>query len=103
MLRGFQVGRLDRGRDLDRDEAFGGKQIVLTALVDDTEVSIALDIEPTNLPESTEVELRPLDPGDWLDDADRAALHEALAQSHRDVGAGRLIDAADILKALRLR
>jgi hypothetical protein len=59
--------------------------------------------EPTNLPEGTEVELLPLDPGDWLDDADRAALHAALAQSHRDVGAGRLIDAAEILKELRLR
>ena len=25
--------------------------------------------KPTNLPEGTEVELLPLDPGDWLDDA----------------------------------
>ena len=37
--------------------------------------------EPTNLPEGTEIELLPLDPGDWLDNADRAALHAALAQS----------------------
>ncbi len=59
--------------------------------------------EPTNLPEGTEVELLPLDPGDWLDDADRAALHAALAQSHCDVAAGQLIDAAEILKELRLR
>jgi hypothetical protein len=59
--------------------------------------------EPTNLPEGTEVELLPLDPGDWLDDADRAALHRALGQSQGDVAAGRLIDAADILKGLRLR
>ena len=28
--------------------------------------------EPTNLPEGTEVQLLPLDPGDWLDDEDRA-------------------------------
>jgi hypothetical protein len=57
--------------------------------------------EPTTLPEGTEVELLPLDPGDWLDDADRAALHAALAQSQADVAAGRLIDATDLLKELR--
>lgn len=59
--------------------------------------------EPTSLPEGTEVELLPLDPGDWLDDADRAALHAALAESQVDVAAGRLIDAADLLKELRSR
>lgn len=59
--------------------------------------------EPTNLPEGTEVELLPLDPGDWLDDADRAALHAALAESDADVAAGRLVDAADVLKELRAR
>jgi hypothetical protein len=53
------------------------------------------------LPEGTEVELLPLDPGDWLDDADRAALHAALAESEADVVAGRLMDAADLLKGLR--
>ena len=45
----------------------------------------------TTLPEGTELELLPLDPGDWLDDADRAALHAALAQSQADVDAGRLL------------
>jgi hypothetical protein len=59
--------------------------------------------EATNLPEGTEVELLPLDPGDWLDDKDRAALHEALAQSQADVAAGRLVDATDVLRALRAR
>jgi len=59
--------------------------------------------EPTTLPEGTELELLPLDPGDWLDDADRAALHAALAQSQADVAAGRLIDAADVIKGLRAR
>jgi hypothetical protein len=59
--------------------------------------------EPTTLPEGTEVELLPLDPGDWLDAADRAALHAALAQSQSDVAAGRLVDASDILKQLRTR
>lgn len=59
--------------------------------------------EPTSLPEGTELELLPLDPGDWLDDADRAALHAALARSQADVAAGRLIDAADVIKRLRAR
>jgi len=59
--------------------------------------------EPINLPDGTEIELLPLDPGDWLDEADRAALHAALADSDADVAAGRLIDAADILKELRSR
>jgi len=57
--------------------------------------------EPTNLPEGTEVRLLPLDPGDWLDDEDRAALHEALGQSEADLKTGRLLDAADVLKGLR--
>jgi hypothetical protein len=59
--------------------------------------------EPTDLPDGVEVELLPLDPGDWLDDQDRAALHAALRESDADVDAGRLIDAADVLKALRSR
>jgi hypothetical protein len=57
--------------------------------------------EPTDLPEGTEVELLPLDPGDWLDADDRAALHTALRESDADVAAGRLVDAAEILKDLR--
>jgi len=57
--------------------------------------------EPTDLPEGTEVDLLPLDPGDWLDPADRAALHEALLASEEDVKAGRLVDAEEVLKALR--
>ena len=59
--------------------------------------------EPTSLPEGTEMDLLPLDPGDWLDDADCVALHAALAQSQADVVAGRLVDAADVLKGLRSR
>ena len=57
--------------------------------------------EPTDLPEGPEVELLPLDPGDWLDDADRLALHNALAESEADIVAGRLVDAAEVLKGLR--
>ena len=57
--------------------------------------------EPTGLPEGTEVELLPLDPGDWLDADDRAALHAALRESDADVAAGRLVDADEILRDLR--
>jgi hypothetical protein len=59
--------------------------------------------EPTDLPEGTELELLPLDPGDWLDEADRTALHEVLRESDADVAAGRLVDAEEILKELRSR
>jgi len=59
--------------------------------------------EPTDLPEGTEIELLPLDPGDWLDDEDRAALHKALQDSEEDVKAGRLVDAAKVLRELRSR
>jgi hypothetical protein len=57
--------------------------------------------EPTDLPEGTEVDFLPLDPGDWLDLADRAALHQALAASQEDIEAGRLIDAEEVLRELR--
>jgi hypothetical protein len=59
--------------------------------------------EPTELPEGTEVSLLPLDPGDWLDETDRAALHDALQASNADVAAGRLVDAEQILTELRTR
>ena len=59
--------------------------------------------EPTDLPDGTVVELLPLDPGDWLDDEDRAALHQALRDSEDDVNAGRLVDADAILRELRSR
>jgi len=56
--------------------------------------------EATELPEGTEIELLPLDPGDWLDDADRAALDAALKESEADVVAGRLVDADEVLRKL---
>jgi hypothetical protein len=59
--------------------------------------------EPTDLPDGTEVELLALDPGDWLDDGDRAALHQALRESAADVAADRLLDAQELLKELRSR
>jgi hypothetical protein len=59
--------------------------------------------EPTDLPEGTEVELLPLDPGDWLDEEDRSALHQALRESDEDVKSGRLVDADVVLRELRSR
>lgn len=59
--------------------------------------------EPTDLPEGTEVDLLPLDPGDWLDEDDRAALHEALRESGADVAAGRLVNVDEILRELKSR
>jgi hypothetical protein len=59
--------------------------------------------EPTDLPEGTEIELLPLDPGDWLDDASRVALHKALLASDQDIQAGRLVDADVVLRELRSR
>ena len=57
--------------------------------------------ESTELPEGTEVRLLPLDPGDWLDGEDRAALHRALAASQADVKSGHLVDAEEVLRELR--
>jgi len=59
--------------------------------------------EPTDLPDGTEIELLPLDPGDWLDESQRAALHRALRDSDEDVKAGRLVDAEAVLRELRSR
>jgi hypothetical protein len=59
--------------------------------------------EPIDLPDGSEVELVPLDPEDLMDDAERAELHKALAESEEDVKAGRLVDAEDVLKGLRSR
>jgi len=57
--------------------------------------------EPTDLPDATEIELMPLDPGDWLDESDRGALQEALRQSEADARAGRLVSADVILNEIR--
>ena len=59
--------------------------------------------EPTDLPEGAEIELLPLDPGDWLHDTERAALHQALRESDVDVAQNRLVDADEILRELRSR
>jgi hypothetical protein len=59
--------------------------------------------EPTDLPDGIEIELLPLDPWDWLDESQRAALHQALRDSDEDVTAGRLVDAEAVLRELRSR
>ena len=73
-------------------------RMTITARV--REGRLVLD-EPTTLPEGTQVALLPLDPGDWLDDTERAALHTALRASDADVAAGRLMDAPEVLRSLR--
>ena len=74
--------------------------MTITATVRDGRIVVNA---PTDLPEGTTVTLLPLDPGDWLDETDRAALHQALGQSESDVAAGHLIDAAEVLRELKSR
>ena len=60
--------------------------------------------EEIDLPDGTEVEMFIIDDDDdGLDDAEREELHKALADSQEDIKAGRLVDAADVLKGLRSR
>jgi hypothetical protein len=59
--------------------------------------------EPTTLPEGTVLDLVADDEGDDLTDAERRALHEALASSWRSADAGRLRSASEILDELRQR
>ena len=57
--------------------------------------------EPTQFPEGTVLELTVADPGDDLDEAERAKLHEALAESWEEARSGKLIPADDVLAKLR--
>jgi hypothetical protein len=61
---------------------------------------------PTDLPEGELIELVPLDEllaagGDYLDDEERAALHESLRDSVAQMKAGKLIDVEQALAELR--
>lgn len=56
--------------------------------------------EATTLPEGTVVELGVIDPGDQLDEAERARLHEALRASWASAQAGRTISAEELLDRL---
>jgi hypothetical protein len=62
---------------------------------------IAID-EPTTMPDGTEVEVVLVDE-DGLDEADRARLHAALAESEEDIAAGRLYPAEEVLAELAAR
>lgn len=57
--------------------------------------------EPTELPEGTVLELAAYDPGDDLDAAERAELHESLEKSWAEARAGKLIPADEVLAKLR--
>jgi hypothetical protein len=64
--------------------------------------------EPTELPEGEVVELVPLDEvpangGDYLDDEERARLHEAIDKGLADVKAGRTVEASKVIEKLRAR
>ena len=62
--------------------------------------------EPTDLPEGEVVELVRLDEvltdgSDYLDDEERAALHESLRESAEQMNGGQTIDIEDALAELR--
>jgi hypothetical protein len=64
--------------------------------------------EPTDLPEGEVVELVPLDEvlargGDYLDDEERARLHESIERGIGDVKAGRTVDGREVIARLRAR
>ena len=57
--------------------------------------------EPTDLPEGTVLELVADDEGDDLDEAQRAALHDAIECAMAAARAGRVRPAAEVLAELR--
>jgi hypothetical protein len=57
--------------------------------------------EPTTLPEGTVIELVADDEGDELSDAERHALHQALAASAESATVGRLRPASSLIDDLR--
>lgn len=56
---------------------------------------------PSLLPEGAQVELVSMDGWDDLDDEDRAALHDALLASRRELEAGDVLLAYDVIASLR--
>jgi hypothetical protein len=57
--------------------------------------------QPTALPEGTELDLTIVEPGDDLDDEERAELHAALARAWESARIGNCSPAEDLLKKLR--
>ena len=56
--------------------------------------------EPTDLPEGTTLDLVAADPGDELDDDERAELHAAIDEGLADMRMGQGIPAAEVLAGL---
>jgi hypothetical protein len=59
--------------------------------------------EPVEFPEGTVLELAIVDPGDDLDESERAALHAALSQGWESAKAGKGRPADELLQKLRSR
>lgn len=59
--------------------------------------------EPTTLPEDTELELDVVDPGDELDDAERALLHASLNRGLDEAKAGKTVPAEEVIAELKRR
>jgi len=57
--------------------------------------------EALNLPEGSEVDLIVVDPGDDLDDDERARLHAALTVAQEEIERGEGVAAEDLIEALR--
>ena len=80
-----------RGVNMDCVQAFKGRVINGRLVVD----------EPTAFPEGTEIDLAIVEPGDDLDDEERAALHRALAASWNSAKQGRTMPADELMRKLR--
>jgi len=59
--------------------------------------------QPTTLPEGTVLDLVVDDEGDELDEAERAALNQAISDGWESAKAGNLIPAEEVLAELRKR
>jgi hypothetical protein len=58
---------------------------------------------PAHLPEGTVVDVAVVDPGDDLDDAERARLNETLERSWSQAQAGQTRPAGELLSRLRAK
>jgi hypothetical protein len=59
--------------------------------------------EPTELPEGTIVDLVVADDWDDLDDEERAALHESIDESLRQIDSGQTRPVEELIRELRAR
>ena len=59
--------------------------------------------ESADVPDGTVVYLLPVAEDDGLDDEERAALHESLDASERDIAAGRTVSAERFMTRLRAK